>query len=270
MNISVKKRWDIVFLSKHEYGPHMPNVDISHYLRTSESTVRYWLKRYETTGDEEIIQRSGRKRSTTEKQDDVIQSMVTQHPTESTRQISFRLSKKGINISETTLRRKFKEASVQSMRPTFKPLLTNDHIKKRLQWAIQHQDIDWNEVVLTDESSFHMKHVIRHVWKRRGDKYYVPTVKHSAKIHVWGCFSKHRFSKLVLFRQTLDSKLMCKIYKNGLLSSAKKWFSNTNCNWKLLEDDDPKHVSKTSKTFKINNGYTIITLAVAIALLQPH
>ena len=141
MNISVKKRWEIVFLSKHEYGPHMSNVDISHYLRISESTVRYWLKRYETTSDIEIIQ-SSRKRSTTEKQDDVIQSMVTQHPTESARQIAFRLSKKGINISETTLRRRFKDAGVQSMRSTSKSLLTNDHIKKRLQWPIQHQDVD--------------------------------------------------------------------------------------------------------------------------------
>ena len=111
----------------------MSNVDISHYLRISESTVRYWLKRYETTGDIEIIQKSGRERSTTEKQDDVIQSMVTQHPTESAGPIAFRLSKKGINISKTTLRRRFKEAGVQSLRPICKPLLTNDHIKKRLQ-----------------------------------------------------------------------------------------------------------------------------------------
>ena len=60
MNISVKKRWEIIFLSKHERGPHMSNVDISQYLRVDQSTVRYWLKRYETTGDIETIQKSGR------------------------------------------------------------------------------------------------------------------------------------------------------------------------------------------------------------------
>ena len=54
MNISLKKRWEIVFLSKHYYGPHMPNADISRYLRIDESTVRYWLERYETTGDVEV------------------------------------------------------------------------------------------------------------------------------------------------------------------------------------------------------------------------
>ncbi|CAF4164580.1 unnamed protein product [Rotaria sp. Silwood2] len=254
MNISLKKRWEIVFLSKHERGPHMSNADISRYLQIDESTVRLWLKRYETTGDVEVIQKSGRKRSTTEKQDTIIQSMVAQRPTESVGQIAYRLSKKRIKISETTLRRRFEEAGVQSMKPTSKPLLTNDHIKKRLQWAIKHKDVDWNQTVFTDESSFHMKQVIRRVWKKRGEKYYVSTIKHLAKVHVWGCFSKNGFGKLVLFRRTLNSKLMWKIYQNGLLPSVKKWLGDNSNHWKLLEDNDPKHTSKTSKTFKANNG----------------
>lgn len=69
-----------------------------------------------------------------------------------------------------------------------------------------------------------------------------------------GFFSKYGFGKLVLFTQTLNSKFMCKIYKNGLLPPVKKWFDDNNYNWKLLEDNDPKHISKTSKTFKVNNG----------------
>src|SRR4051794_15426744 len=108
MNISLKKRWEIIFLSKHQYDPHMSNADISRYLRVSEPTVRHWLQRYETTGDVEVTQKSGRKRSTTKKQDDIIQSTVSQHPTETAGKIALSLSKKGINISETTLRRRFK------------------------------------------------------------------------------------------------------------------------------------------------------------------
>ena len=70
MNISVKKKWEVVFLSRHKRGLHVSNTDISHYLQISESTVRYWLERYETTGYIEIVQKSGRKSSTTEKRDD--------------------------------------------------------------------------------------------------------------------------------------------------------------------------------------------------------
>ncbi|CAM4964110.1 unnamed protein product [Rotaria socialis] len=114
--------------------------------------------------------------------------------------------------------------------------------------------MDWNRVVFTDERFFHMKQVIRRVWKKRGEQYYVSTIKHPVKVHVWGCFSQYGFGKLVLFKHTLNSKFMCTIYKNGLLPSTKKWFGNNASHWKLLEDNDPKHTSKMCKRFKVDNG----------------
>ena len=109
----------------------MSNVGISRYLRTHDWTIRYWLEKYERTGDVEVIQKSGRKQCTAEKQDAAIQSMVAQHPVESTGRIASRLSKKGIQVNKTALKRRFKEVGVQSMRPTSKPLLTTNHIKKK-------------------------------------------------------------------------------------------------------------------------------------------
>ena len=47
---------------------------------------------------------------------------------------------------------------------------------------------------------------------------------------------------------------MCKIYKNGLLPSTKKWFGDNDTYWNLLEDNDPKHTSKICKKFKVDNG----------------
>ncbi|CAF4089258.1 unnamed protein product [Rotaria magnacalcarata] len=123
----------------------------------------------------EVKQKSGPKRSTTEKQGAMIQSIVAPRSIESACQIAVRLSEKGRNISEAALRRRFKEAGVQSMTPTFKSLLSSDHIKKKFEWAIKHTDIDWNQMVFTDEGSFYMKHVIRCVWKRCGENYYVST-----------------------------------------------------------------------------------------------
>ncbi len=77
MNISLKTRWEIVFLSKQDYDPHRSNDDISRYLRVDESTVRYWLKRYKTIGDVGVVQKSGRSRSTGEKQDGMIQLILS-------------------------------------------------------------------------------------------------------------------------------------------------------------------------------------------------
>ena len=104
-----------------------------------------------------------------------------------------------------------------------------------------------------------MKQVIRRVWRKRGENYYVSTIKYPVKIHAWGCFSNNGFGKLLLFARTLNSKLMCKIYKNGLLPSTKKWFDDNNTYWNLLEDNDPKHTSKICKKFKVDNGIQSIS-----------
>ena len=57
--------------------------------------------------------------------------MVAQHLTESVDQIASTLSTKGIQVSKTKLRRKFKEAGVQSMRSTFNLLLASNYIKNK-------------------------------------------------------------------------------------------------------------------------------------------
>ncbi|UJR06998.1 hypothetical protein I4U23_011287 [Adineta vaga] len=120
---------------------------------------------------------------------------------------------------------------------------SNDSALKRKEQNPSFQALkhDWNECQYPhphphpQDSSFHMKQAIKRVWIKRGEKYYVSTVKHPVKIHVWGCFSKYGFGKLILFKQTLNSEFMCKIYKNGLLPSVNKWFGDNSCDWKLLE-----------------------------------
>ena len=90
-----------------------------------------------------VAQKSGLKLCATDEQDTAIQSMVIPCPSESVDQITSRLSKKAIQVSKTLLRRRFKEAEVQSMRSTSKPLLTSDHTKKRdLNGLLK--DVNWN------------------------------------------------------------------------------------------------------------------------------
>lgn len=51
---------------------------------------------------------------------------------------------------------------------------------------------------------------------------------------------------------------MCKIYKKGVLPSAKKFFGAGNQNWHLLEDGDSKHTSKLCKAWKAENGIKVL------------
>jgi len=86
------------------------------------------------------------------------------------------------------------------------------------------------------------------------EKKVVRTVKHPAKVHVWGCFSAQGFGEIICFERNLDAEFMCNIYKRGLLPSAAKLFGEGNKDWMLQEDNDPKHRSKLAKGWKTENN----------------
>jgi hypothetical protein len=82
----------------------------------------------------------------------------------------------------------------------------------------------------------------------------VRSIKHPVKVHIWGCLSRQGFGKIICFKENLNAKLLCKIYKNGLLPSIKTWFGTKNKLWVLQEDNDPKHKSKLAAKWREEHG----------------
>ena len=72
-------------------------------------------------------------------------------------------------------------------------------------------------------------------------------IKHYSKIHVWGCFSRFGFGRIVLFKENLRAKKLIDIYEEGLLLSMKLIDSD---NWILQEDNDPKHTAKLVEAWR--------------------
>ena len=79
------------------------------------------------------------------------------------------------------------------------------------------------------------------------------TVKHSAKVNIWGCFSEKGFGQIYCFRNNLNTDQLCYIYKHTLLPSATTFFGKDNDKWILQEDNDPKHLSGKAQKWKIDN-----------------
>jgi len=60
----------------------------------------------------------------------------------------------GVDICANTVQRILAEDNIHRYTPTEKPLLTEDHKKRRLQFCRDNWDRDWSTVVCTDESYF--------------------------------------------------------------------------------------------------------------------
>ncbi|CAF3287463.1 unnamed protein product [Rotaria sp. Silwood2] len=72
MSLPIYKRYEIVFLSKHRYGPHFGIKKIAKMVKCNTSTVKKWLARwkiYKYLGDKT---RSGTPRITTQEDDEFI------------------------------------------------------------------------------------------------------------------------------------------------------------------------------------------------------
>ena len=78
-------------------------------------------------------------------------------------------------------------------------------------------------------------------------------MKHSAKVHVYGCFSEEGFGNIYCFTNNLNADLLCTIYETSLLPSAGIFFGKDNHSWSLQEDNDPKHMSKKAQKWRKEN-----------------
>ena len=74
MQLSIQQRWEIIFLHFHRLGPKLPIRTIAKELKYSLQTVETWIDRYQITGDIQDVERQGRKRKTSETED---QNIIT-------------------------------------------------------------------------------------------------------------------------------------------------------------------------------------------------
>ena len=157
-------------MHEHPAGPKWGFAKIVAYIHCSKTTVIYWVKKYRENKDLSDKGRSGRPRCTTEKQDERMTEMATAEHNITSNQIKEKMNKRGTRVSVRTVRRRLHEAGGKYINEISKPLLTENHWEKRLQWAKKHQNFNWNQVIFTDESTFQLfpqkKKVLQFILKK--------------------------------------------------------------------------------------------------------
>jgi transposase len=153
---STQKKWEIIFLAKHTHGPKWPAYTIAAYLHCSISVVRKWIQRYEETGDVEELEHTGRPSIVNSKTDKQLVDLLEKQPELSSKTLSVSLKRKGVDISDRTVRRRLKAVGLTYGSNLSKPLLTGTHCAKRLAWAEENINRDWKVVLFTDESTFNI------------------------------------------------------------------------------------------------------------------
>ncbi|KAF2878884.1 hypothetical protein ILUMI_27285 [Ignelater luminosus] len=233
MNAAYSKHFEAVSLCCHVKAPNMSLEAPAKYLKKSKSFVKQWVRHHSIHKNVDDLSNRGKIRKTTSREDNVIGNLFNQNPSLTLDKAQKKLSKKGIKY--------------------LKSLLETAFVKKRMEWAQENLNRDWDNVIFTDEASFWLSTSTKRVWCVKGKKLIQRTVKHPRKIHVWGCFNRRGFGKLLIVKQNLDTRFMKEIYQCALIPSADKWLGKGNRDWLLQEDNDPKYRSRLCSMWKEEN-----------------
>ena len=164
------------------------------------------------------------------------------------------LGKNRKRISRWTAQRYLKKMDVRYRIAARKPLLTKRHRKLRLAWARQHQtwtEEDWMKILFSDETSIEiMENSRRRACYRTPQQKHHPrfisaTVKHPARIMVWGCLGNERVGPLHLVTGTIDNHAYIRILRKCLPAARHDVFNDED--FVFQQDNAPCHVSGTTK-----------------------
>lgn len=141
-----------------------------------------------------------------------------------------------VQLSESTANRMLHAAGLRIRHSIRKPLLTAEHKRRRLEFALAHQDWtidDWKHAVFSDETiiTAYPMHPCQLIWTKITDSLdphlIVPTVQAGgSKIMTWGCISWNGFHDLVLLEDRVNAQDYIEVLDGYLLPIRNEYFQN--------------------------------------------
>ena len=200
--------------------------------------------------------RIGRPKVTNDRIDKKIKSLAENSNSPNAVDIANSLEKMSLaTISPQTVRNRLHHFGLYGRNIISKPLLTDNHRKKRLAFAKKYRNWtidDWKNVLWSDESkiNLHGSDGRRFTWRKPGErllkKHVKQTIKHDRSVMVWGCFGWNGVGNLHVINGTLTSAMYTRILKDHMIPSAQRLFQE---NYIFQQDNDPKHTAKNTKSW---------------------
>jgi len=178
-------------------------------------------------------------------------------PKNSLRKIAKTIEQKhGKKISHVSIKKALNSEGLYAFSPIRKPLLRENHIRARLEFAsevIAMSDKKIQSILFSDESKFEILNPGRvgSVWRKPGtglkNEHLVPTVKFGGgSVMVWGCFSYQGVGRLVFIEEIMNADKYVNILSNNLIQSAEDLGM---ADMIFQQDNDPKHTSRVAKEY---------------------
>ena len=134
-------------------------------------------------------------------------------------------------------------------------LISEGNQEKRLDFCkslITTNDLEFPDVIWTDECSVQLESHRKIVYHRRGEPSKLcGRPKHPYKVHVWGGISKHGATKIVIFTGILNATRYTDILDAALVPFIEGHYPDGH---RFQQDNDPKHTSRWAQDYLARKG----------------
>ena len=226
---------------------HRSAADIARLTKIPLSTVKYNLLKIKKQGTVEDRPRSGRPRKLTTNDNKSIGQWLRRNNEVTATEIAQKLhQKRGQSVSPSTVRRQLHRLGYRSTLPRGTPMLTEEHKRARVRWAIRHKDDDWTRTIFTDETGYQLfRNTIRR-WSKTPSAEVKRVPRNRQKIMAWGAISLKGLVGYYSFREIMDGPYFVQILREHLIPNARRQFGRR---WRLQMGNDPKHRSRVALNF---------------------
>jgi len=270
MKITREQAWAVINIQQQR--PDATIAELAREAKSSRNGVRCCKRRYSATGDPECRANPARpqRQSLSVPQVDTLVERCLDNPFESSRELRTQLN---LDCSDSTVARRLREHGIGVFRPARKPRLTADHKEVRLQWAYDHAEENWDDVVFSDECSVSSSQgigTIDFVRRKRGTRYEAQNIRANTRsgrmtVHFWAAFSREGPLDIVRVTGRLNSRgYIDKILKNHvtqyMLAHPEKTFQH---------DNSPIHTAVKVALYITRKGYRTLSWPPCSPDLSP-
>lgn len=241
--------------------------EIAKIVGLHESNVGRIIKQHEETGDISLRYENcgGKNKKLDERDLRTIRRISGNNPRMTAAEIQKEIGGRGDGMCLRTIQRGMNEAGCTAVKPKTKPYLSESHVSRRYQWALDHSQWDedrWNNVIFSDETVIELRdncpQFVRCVeGYPLNQEHFKLTVKHPAKVMIWACFSVKGPGRCHVVEGSMNSETYINnIIKGRLIQQMEEWYPDGTGIFQ--QDNAPCHVSRKSKEEFQRLGITVM------------
>jgi transposase len=220
---------------------------IARVIGVPKSTVALHLDKYKKSVPVNEVQNQGRQSKISDEDMKCITRLLSENQLLTSKQLSDELAhRRNVKVSPKTIRNHLHRLNYKNSRPRNVPMLTEAAREKRLLFATENTNTDWEKVFFSDETTIQLGTNLTCAWHQSGSRPLNPTSRFPPKLMFWSAVST--WSKFELFE--IEGTMTAERYVKLLREIFFPWVRRQKKGkWIFQQDNAPPHTANRSKVF---------------------